>query len=109
MILYKCTNLRGVEQGRPYSTAIMNKQMKGTLERDSSKQFKSLFRYLRDRTDDLFPLLTFVLGSLACVPLKLIWIYRSHKQLVGLLGRMMSFVARSLPTQNNTNTECRQT
>jgi hypothetical protein len=59
MILYKCINLRGAEQDKPYNRAIMNKGMKGILERDGSEQFKTLFGYLRDRTDDLLPSFNF--------------------------------------------------
>jgi hypothetical protein len=35
-----------------------------------------------------------------CFPWDVIWNYRSYRQLVGLLGRMTSPVARPLPTQN---------
>jgi hypothetical protein len=38
-------------------------------------------------------------------PSELIWCYGSYSQLVGLLGRVLSLVIRTLPTQDNTNTE----
>jgi hypothetical protein len=53
----------------------------------------------------LLLLLPFVLGPLACFPSELIWNYDSYRQSVGLLGRVISPVARPLPTQDNTNTE----
>jgi hypothetical protein len=40
---------------------------------------------------------------LAYFLLQLIWKYGSHRQLVELLGRVISSVARPLPTQDNTN------
>jgi hypothetical protein len=43
-------------------------------------------------------LLSFVLGPLACYPSELVWNFGSYKQLVGLLGRIISPVARALPT-----------
>jgi hypothetical protein len=53
----------------------------------------------------LLLLLPFVLGSLASFPSELIWNYGSYRQSVGLLVRVISPVARPLPTQDNTNTE----
>jgi hypothetical protein len=38
-------------------------------------------------------------------PSELIWYYGYYRQSVGLLGRVISPVARPLPTQDNTNTE----
>jgi hypothetical protein len=52
----------------------------------------------------LLLLLRFVLGPLACLPSELIWNHGSYRQLVGLFGRVISPVARPLPTQDNTNT-----
>jgi hypothetical protein len=49
--------------------------------------------------------LFFVLGPLVYFPSELMWNCGSYRQLVGLLGRMISPVARPLPTQDNTNTE----
>jgi hypothetical protein len=45
------------------------------------------------------------LGSLACPFSELILKFESYRQLAGPLGRMISPVARPLPTQDNTNTE----
>jgi hypothetical protein len=49
--------------------------------------------------------LLFVLGPLDSFPSELIWNYGSYRQLVGLLRRVISPVARPLPTQDNTDTE----
>jgi hypothetical protein len=46
---------------------------------------------------------------LACFLLELIWKYGSHRHLEGLLGPMISPVARPLPTQDNTNIEDKRT
>jgi hypothetical protein len=54
-------------------------------------------------------LLSFAIGPLACFPSEAVWNYGSYRQLVGLLGRVISPVARLLPTQDNTNTEETQT
>jgi hypothetical protein len=50
-------------------------------------------------------LLHFLLGPTACSTSELIRNYRSCRQLVGFLGRVISPVARLLLTQENTNTE----
>jgi hypothetical protein len=49
------------------------------------------------------------LGPLASFPSELIWIYRSYRRSVVLLGRVISPVTRPLSTQDNTNTEKMQT
>jgi hypothetical protein len=54
-------------------------------------------------------LLSFVLGSLAFFPSELIWNYGSYRQLVGLLGRVISPVARPLPTRQHKQNKLRQT
>jgi hypothetical protein len=53
----------------------------------------------------LLLLLPFVLGPLDCIPSELIWNYGTYRQLVGFLGRVISSVARPLPTRDNKNTE----
>jgi hypothetical protein len=53
----------------------------------------------------LILLLYFILGPRACFPSELIWIYGSYRQIVGLLGRMMSPVASPLSAQDNINTQ----
>jgi hypothetical protein len=41
----------------------------------------------------------------ACLPSELIWNNRSYSELLGVLGRGISPVARPLPIQNNTSAE----
>jgi hypothetical protein len=53
----------------------------------------------------LLLLLSFALGPLSCFTLELIWNYGSHRQLVRLLERGISPVARPLPTQDSRNTQ----
>jgi hypothetical protein len=38
-------------------------------------------------------------------PIELIWNYGPYRQLVGLLRRVVRYVARLLPTQDNTHRE----
>jgi hypothetical protein len=52
-----------------------------------------------------FLLLLDGLGPLACFCSELICKYGSYRNLAGLLGRMISPVARPLPMQDNRNTE----
>jgi hypothetical protein len=47
----------------------------------------------------------FILAPLACFPLELIWNYGSYIQLIGLLRRVISPVARPLPARDTTYTE----
>jgi hypothetical protein len=56
--------------------------------------------------EELLPfLIPFVLGLLPGFPSELMWNYGSYRQLVGLLGRVISPIARPLPTQHKMNTE----
>jgi hypothetical protein len=50
-------------------------------------------------------LLRFVLGPLTCFPSELIWNCGSYREVVGLLGRLISPVAKPLPTQDNINAD----
>jgi hypothetical protein len=56
-------------------------------------------------TLNLLLLLPFVLGPMACFPSELVWNYGSYRQFVAFFERVISPVARPLPTRGNTNTE----
>jgi hypothetical protein len=53
--------------------------------------------------------LPFASGSLACVPSELIWNYESYGQLIWLVWRVISPIARPLSTQDDINTEGKRT
>jgi hypothetical protein len=54
--------------------------------------------YESNKKHNYLLLLPFVLGPLVCFPSELIWNYVSYRQMVGLLGWVISPVARPLPT-----------
>jgi hypothetical protein len=55
--------------------------------------------------NNLLLLQPLILGPLACFPSELICNYGSYRLLVGILGRVISPIARPLLIQDSTNTE----
>jgi hypothetical protein len=78
------------------SAAQANSELKGA--------FPSVYKeHVKLSLETFFLLLPFVLGLLSCVPS-----YESHRQSVGLLGWVISLVARPLPTHTKvTQTDIR--
>jgi hypothetical protein len=88
-ILYQLIHLRGVERDRPYMRVVLNKEMLGIMKKNGYGKFKLLFRYLRNMTGERLSS-TFRIRPSSLFSLELIRKYKFYRQLIGLLGRLIS-------------------